>query len=288
MRRAKPNLEHIVNNATTVYSLPLIHDRLTQAINNPKASFADITTIISEDQGLSFRILKLANSPMFGYHKNIDTITKAATIIGTQQLRDLSLAISVMGVFKGIPEELINMTSFWQHSITCGIVARILATCRREANVERFFVSGVLHDIGQLVLCTAIPEELAELIMQCRDSGQPQYQAQHAAWGFDHSNVSGEMLSKWKIPLIIAEPVANHHSPSKAVTYPAEAAILHLSDLITHALQAGCSGETHVPPLDEQAWDLLDIPANMLGTILKQTDAQLDETMAILFDKGHQ
>jgi len=124
-------LQRLVNQTEAAYSLPLIYERLTSVINHPRSSIADITRIISEDQGLTARLLKLANSPLFGHFSRIDSIGMAATIIGTQQLQALALAVSVMEVFIGIPEELICMKSFWRHSIACGIVARALATYRR-------------------------------------------------------------------------------------------------------------------------------------------------------------
>src|SRR4051812_17254922 len=114
--------EWLVDRTRTVYSLPFFYEKLSEAINHPRGSVSDIVKIIIEDQGLSARILKLANSPMFGCYSNVDSITKSVTIIGTQQLRDLALASSVIKIFKGIPEDLLSMTSFWQHSISCGIV----------------------------------------------------------------------------------------------------------------------------------------------------------------------
>jgi len=287
MKTDRPTLESIVNSASTVYSLPLIHDRLTQAINNPRASISDITLIISEDQGLCFRILKLANSPMFGYHKNIDTITKAATIIGTQQLRDLSLAISVIGIFKDIPEDIITMTSFWKHSISCGIVARILASYRREPNVERFFVAGILHDIGQLILCTSIPLILRNLLKQSKESDRMLYEVQRSELGFDHAEVGGELLKKWKIPLLISEPVSCHHDPLHATIYPQDTALLHVSDLIAHALQAGSSGENCLPPLNTEAWEILNISESSIAGIVQQADTQIEQTMDSIFGGAH-
>src|ERR671924_2002332 len=93
--RAAMTLERLVDETSTVYSLPFFYERLNEAINHPRSSVADIARIITEDQGLTARILKLANSPMFGYFAKVDSITKAVTIIGTQQLRDLALAASV-------------------------------------------------------------------------------------------------------------------------------------------------------------------------------------------------
>jgi HD-like signal output (HDOD) protein len=282
MNPVKPSLDFLVNDAAVVYSLPLLYERLNQAINHPRSSISDITKVITEDAGLSSRILQMANSPMYGYYSNIDTISKAVTIIGTQQLRDMAMAISVMGVFRGIPEDLINMTSFWQHSITCGIIARVLATYRREANVERFFLAGMLHDVGQLILCTRVPELVREMIAMSEESGKPHFVIQRSVLGYDHGDVGGELLKQWKIPAIISEPVACHHAPGRAELYPVESSLMHVADVIGHAMQVGFGGEPFVPPLDTRSWERMDIPVSLLATIIEQGDAQLTEAMAIL------
>lgn len=283
MARNDPlTLERIVGETVTVYSLPFFYERLNEAINHPRSSIDDIARIITEDQGLTVRLLKLANSPMFGYYSRVDSITKAVTIIGTQQLRDLALAASVMGIFRGIPEELLNMTSFWRHSIACGMIARGLATYRREINVERFFVAGMLHDVGQLVLCTSIPEVVREMLEASRDRQSLHYVTERERLGFDHAAVGGALLRKWKIPPVIGEPVACHHAPAAAEQFPLEAALIHVADIICQALEFGFSGEWFVPPLNDGAWERLGIPVSVLGTILKQTEPQLEETFAIL------
>ena len=282
MNPARPSLDFFVNDATTVYSLPLLYDRLSQVINHPRSSIADITKIITEDAGLSSRILKLANSPLYGYYSTIDTISKAITIIGTQQLRDMTLAISVMGSFGGIPDGVLNMTSYWKHSITCGVLARILATCRREANVERFFLAGMLHDIGQLILCTKAPDLVREMITESRESGESHYAVQRATLGFDHGDIGGELLKQWKIPASITEPVACHHAPWKGELYPVETSLLHVADVISHALQIGFGGEPFVPPMEENSWERLAIPVSMLASIVERGENEVAEATAIL------
>ena len=281
MNPANLTLDFLVNDAV-VYSLPLLHDRLNQAINHPRSSITDIIRIISEDAGLSSRILRLANSPMFGFHSDIDSIGKAVTIIGTRQLHDLAMAVSVMGVFKDIPEGVISMTSFWQHSITCGIIARILATYRRESNVERFFVTGMLHDIGQLILCVKVPGLVREMIVASRDSGIAYFAVQRSVLGFDHGAVGGELLKRWKITAIITEPVGCHHAPGRAELYPMETSLIHVADVIAHTMQVGFVGEPFVPPMDQRSWERLSIPISLLATIMDRADAQLGEVMAIL------
>ena len=275
-------IDRIVEETSTVYSLPLFYERLTETINHPRSSIDDISKIITEDQGLTARLLRLANSPMFGCYARVDSITKAVTIIGTQQLRDLALAASVMGVFKGIPESLLNMTSFWQHCIACGIIARSLAVYRREPNVERLFVAGMLHDVGQVVLAAARPEISHELLVAQQDSGRFYLELERERLGFDHAELGGALLKKWKIPASIGEPVACHHNPGSAEQFGLETALIHLADIICQAMEFGQGAESGVPPLDDRAWDRLGLSPHMLGAVLKQSESQIAETFSIL------
>jgi HD-like signal output (HDOD) protein len=277
-------LERLVEETRTIYSLPYFYERFNEAINHPRSSIADIAKIIIEDQGLTARILKLANSPMFGYYARVDSITKAVTIIGTQQLRDLAFAASAMGVFKGIPEELMNMAFFWRHSIACGIVARNLATCLRENNVERFFVAGILHDVGQLIMCAAIPDTVGELLVQSRARQEQYHHTERNVLGFDHANLGGALLQAWKLPANIFEPVACHHAPRAAAQFPLEAAIVHLAEIICQAFEFGASGEWCISSLEPAAWERLGLPVNILATILRQSEPQIEETFDILME----
>lgn len=286
MASAKTNYPHtpelLVDKTATVYSLPFFYERLTEIINHPRCSITDITNVITEDQGLTARLLKLANSPLFGYYSRIDSIPKAVTIIGTEQIRDLALAMSILEIFSGIPEELFSMKAFWRHSVSCGIVAREIATYRRENNVERYFATGILHDVGLLVMCSIIPDTVRKLLDKCLETGRLYPDLEQSHVGFTHAEVGRELFSRWKLPAGIIEPISCHHSPRSAVRFPHGAAIIHLADIICQALDLGTGCERYVNPLDSHAWDLLDIPANALSRIIRHVEPQLDETLAIM------
>lgn len=275
-------LDLLVEETSTVYSLPLFYERLSETINHPRCSTYDISKIITEDQGLTARILRLANSPMFGCYAKVESITKAVTIIGTQQLRDLALAASVMGIFKGIPEELLNMASFWKHCVACGIIARTLAVYRREPNVERLFVAGMLHDVGQVVLAAARSEVSRGLLETQRDTGRLYLELEREQLGFDHAELGGALLKKWKIPSSIGEPVACHHNPGSAEQFRLEASLIHLADIICQSMELGQGAEYGVPPLNEAAWERLGLSPHVMGTVLKQSESQIAETFSIL------
>lgn len=277
------SVEQMVQDVSTIHSLPMFYSQLSEAIDHPRSSIADIAKIISEDQGLTARILKLANSPLFGYFSKIETITHAVTIIGVLQVRDLALALSVMDVFAGIPENMVNMEQFWRHSLATGLAARHLATSQREASLERFFVAGILHDVGRLVMYIRDPDHCLKVLEHCRSCGELMYRGEREVFGFDHAEVGGALLRHWKIPPRVAEPVERHHNCHLAGHYPREAAVLHVADLVAHALQLGNSGETLVPELDPGVWDRLQVSYHYLPTLVQQIDATFDETIQVLF-----
>jgi len=275
-------LEELLSDVSSVPSLPLLYSRLDETINHPRSSIADIAKVLSEDQGLAARILKLANSPLFGYFSKIDTITQAVTIIGIQQVRDLALAISVMGLFKGLPEDLITMESFWRHSIGAALASRVLATSQRESNLERFFVAGILHDIGRLVLLIQLPDLCREMIETSRGERRSLYEIEREQLGYDHGDVGGALLRRWKLPIRVAEPVEYHHRCNRSEQFPRESAVLHCADLLTHALGLGGSGDHPVPPLIAGSWERLGISPFQLPLIVSQIDSQLDEITSTL------
>ena len=133
--------DDLIKDRVQISSQMMIFNQLQEAINNPEISFSDIAGIINNDSSLCLRLLKIANSSLYSFPTRIETITQAVTVIGTNQLRDMVLATTVLKSFNGISDDLINMDLFWRHSIACGLASRIIATYRRELNVDRFYVS---------------------------------------------------------------------------------------------------------------------------------------------------
>ena len=260
-----------------VASLPVIYHRINMTINNPRTSMEDIGKIIREDPGLTVRLLRLVNSAFYGFPSKIQTVTQALVLIGTRQLCDLALATTMITIFQGIPKDLVDMESFWRHSIACGVAAKILATYRREANIERFFVSGMIHDIGRLILYRKNGGQAREILLQSESKGALLVRVEQEVLGFDHATLGAMLLQWWNLPSGIVEAVACHHRPHDAWLYPVEAAAVHVADLLANALQRGSSGERFVPPLDAKAWDVLGLSTNILSPALDHLEQQLDE-----------
>lgn len=278
--------EDLLKGFVQVSSLPVVYTKINEAVNNPQSSMKGISDIISDDPGLTSRLLKLVNSAFYSFPSRIETVSRALFIVGTQQLRDLALATSIMNLFKGIPEDLVNMESFWRHSVACGLAAKILATYRRcEMNVERFFAAGIIHDIGRLIIYKKIPDTAREMIIRCKANSELLYSVEKEVIGFDHSDLGRVLVQFWNLPPSLEEVVAYHHSPREARRYPIETAVVHIADIIVHAMQFGNSGEQYIPSMDEKAWELIGIPTSVLSPTLDQLEREVKDVAQSLFGK---
>ncbi|HVO66411.1 MAG TPA: HDOD domain-containing protein [Syntrophales bacterium] len=278
--------EDLLKGLVQVSSLPAVYTKINEAVNNPQSSMKGISDIISDDPGLTSRLLQLVNSAFYSFPSRIETVSRALFIVGTQQLRDLALATSIMNMFKGIPEDLVNMESFWRHSVACGLTAKILATYRRcEMNVERFFAAGIIHDIGRLIIYKKIPETAREMILRCKANRESLFLVEKEIIGFDHSDLGRILVQFWNLPPSLEEVVAYHHSPREARRYPIETAVVHIADIIANAMQFGNSGEQYIPRMDEKAWELIGIPTSALSPTMDQLEREIKDVVQSLFGK---
>jgi len=128
-------------------------------------------------------------------------------------LSDLILSTVVLDKFKSIPDSVINMESFWQHSIACCLIARELASYNENLEPEKFFVAGMLHDIGQIILCTKLPELTLKILLDNHTEPKPLHITEFHELGFDHTELGGKLLKKWNLSEFHVETTAFHHNP---------------------------------------------------------------------------
>ncbi len=242
-----------------IFSLPKIYFELREALNDSDKTFQDLGDIIGFDPALSARLLKIVNSPFYGFPSRIETVSHAISIIGMEQLTDLVLATQVIYQFRGIPNSLFNMEKFWRHSMACGVVARAIAEFRGEKNIERFYLAGILHDIGRLVIFKKEPALARDAFYRSKERQENIYLSERDLMGFDHADVGRELLKAWQLPPRLVEAVGCHHEPQTAKEFPVDAAIIHTSDYIVHVLKAGSDAEFSEPQLYAKSWEIIGL-----------------------------
>jgi len=260
-------------------TLPDIVMKIQQVIKDPNSSAYDMAEVISMDAGLSSTILKIANSAFYNFQSEVDTLYRAVAILGTQQLGTLTHGIKIIDAFKGVSAGIVNMQSFWKHSITCGINARIIAYYKGMRSSERLFMAGLLHDVARLVLHSYASTISIYTLVKARQSGRLVRDIEKETMQVDHADIAGMILNKWSLPLSLEDTIRHHHAPAAAAD-SMEASIVHLADVLANAIGIGSSGEFLVPPLDPAAWDTIGLPTDVLPVIVNEGDAQIAEVLS--------
>jgi len=263
-----------------IKTLPAVFYKLTEACEDPDSSFEDIGSIISMDAGLSARLLKIVNSPFFGLSQKIDSVSHAMGIIGVKQLNDLVLSTAVADKFQGIHEDLIDMESFWRHSIACGMIARDIGKFNKNPNSEQLYLAGLIHDLGTLVICDRQPDKAREIFNRCNFSRDFLFEAEREVLGFNHADVGGALLKFWEMPELLIETVFFHNDPLSAKEYKQEVGIVHIADRLTYDLQLGTGGEYFFPPITDELFSSIKISQNLFDFIKVRVMDQMDEIVS--------
>lgn len=275
--------EQVVEEELELASLPDIFNQIADAIRNPRSSAAFVAEVISKDVAVSAKLLKMVNTPFFGFPSRIDTLSRAVTVVGTDQLANLALGISIITAFENVPEDYFTLKDFWLHSIACGIIARLMAAELGIEEDERFFVAGLLHDIGRMVVLKNRAEAAVKVLGPAQTSTLGLLDIEHQVWACDHADIGGEILKAWRLPPFLHIMASDHHRPMDS-EMDEVAPILHVADFMTHALGIGSSGTHLVPELDTVAWNKTGLSKDSLVTIARQAEIQSQEVMKAFFD----
>ncbi|MDR2548712.1 MAG: HDOD domain-containing protein [Desulfobulbus sp.] len=230
-------LLHDVLRAAHLLSLPDIYIRLRQVLDNPEYTVAEVAAVIEKDPAMTLRLLRMVNSSLYSFAARVDSVGRAVTLLGSQQIHDLVLATSIGLTFKGISSNLIDMQRFWRRSVHCAAACQHLAARVGECGRERLFVAGLLHDIGHLLMYQAIPGLAQQALVRALADGQPVYMAERSLLGFDYAVVGGELMRLWELPESLVELVRCHLEPERAQHHPVETALVHLGALLAGSEQ---------------------------------------------------
>ena len=260
-------------------SPPILYYQLREKLDDPNASFEDLANIVKTDTALSARLLKIVNSAFYGFADKVDTLTHALNIIGTDQLTDLALAAIVTSKFTGIPRDLINMETFWMHSIGCGIASRRIADFLPTVDSEKMYLGGMLHDIGSLILFKENPEEAKKILLRCKETGENLYKVEKEVLGYDHAEIGALLLDEWKLPDRLIEVVKYHHKPTQAGDNLEETCVVAFADAMIYEMKIGSSGEPGIPELDPVVMEVVSLSDDELEALKEEISGQIDETV---------
>ncbi len=283
-RPPKADIKKLMGTGYRMGTLPTLFHRLIEVLNEPRAGADDVAKIIAADPALTARLLKLVNSPFYGLAFKVDTISRAIMFVGARQLVMLAMGATLLTAFKGLPVSLVNMESFWGHSITCGASARLLAKHMDLLRPESFFVAGLLHDIARLLIYAQLPAHALYLLTEARRQHKTVHELEKDTLGFTHEELGGELLRQWNCPQELVDRILQHHRVEDSSL--AEELVLPASNMLAQALGYGSSGEIRVSPLSPLVWQKLGLKPESILAHCHELDKDVRELRAMFFGAG--
>lgn len=265
-----------VEQTSNVSTIPNIVSKLRGMMAHPSASAVGVGEEISKDQVLTAKVLRLVNSGFYGFRTPITTITQAMVLLGFDVVRTLVLSAAVLDIL-----ELMNrsLAGLWEHSVGTAAASQLIAQRLNMPNPEEVAVSGLLHDLGKVVIAQRFPAEHATIRALVDERGCLQVDAEREVLGVAHPEVGLWLLRKWGLPPRLVAPIGFHHACHPTREFADRIAVVHLGDILCRAKGIGYAGDARMPALDWSAWELL----HMRMPIVEEVSAQLDAELADAF-----
>jgi putative nucleotidyltransferase with HDIG domain len=213
-----------------VSTLPRVMMRIMEIVTDDNSSAVDLADEIANDTPLTAKILKMVNSAYYGFYREIAEVSDAVVVLGFNEIRRLSLAISVLDLVGGKIEG--HRVAFWNHSFSCAAMSDILARERHMAE-QGAFTAGLLHDIGKSILDQYFNEMFTAIQDRMRENSLSFHEAEMELYGFNHADIGYWLAERWNLPVTLGEAIHYHHQPELATETPEMAQVVHLADKLS-------------------------------------------------------
>ncbi len=217
-------------------ALPTIAMEVVDMVDNPKTSASMLGKLISTDQALTAKVLKIANSPFYGFPKKISTIDFAIIVLGYDALKEIVISISLVSSLQKKTDQIFDAKTFWDHAIASGVLARRLGRDLGYRVSGEVFVGGLLHDMGISVLHRYFKNEYKRIVEISRETDLTFLEAEESVLGVTHADVGGWLAERWNLPDHLVEAISLHHAPDKATRNLDLVALIHCADVFSNRM----------------------------------------------------
>lgn len=273
--------QELVQSCSNIFTLPEIYFRVRDVVDDPESTMDDLANALKIDPAISARLLRIVNSPLYGFPKQIDTITRAVNLIGMQAVSDLVTATTIGRTFTGMTTEVMDLSAYWRKSVLSALMAGKIAKACSIEDSERFFIEGLLRDIGHLVLYQTIPQRAQSALIEAGNLSTPLAEVEQSSIGCDYAEVGAELIRSWGMPTQIEQAVRYQLSPDEAGEYRLHASIVHLAGVIAEHSELPQTQATQALPFHPYALQTTQFKDSTWPALLKDAEAQLEETLTL-------
>jgi HD-like signal output (HDOD) protein len=249
-RRLAKQIQEYLSKSPEVRPFPAAVSRLLAACQDPDANCQKFESIIECDPGLSVKILRLANSPLFCPSGAVKGIAHAVSLLGLRKLKSIAMSVAGASLFSAGNGAQQQRQQLWSHSVGCAVVARLLADFTPNVNSDDAFLGGVFHDVGKLLFYDVIPIEYAQI--ESSFDGLSLVEEEAFIMGTTHEEIGLISANSWKLPDEVKAAVGWHHRPDEASLFPEIAAITGVADQMAKRWGIGSETTNTCSSLDDQ------------------------------------
>lgn len=267
------NMREVLDNIGELPTLPDVVAKINQLVVSPDTSANDINNVISNDLALSAKILKVVNSPFYGFPRRITSITYAVVILGFRAVRNLALSAFILDAFgKGKDITAFDVHAFWDHSLCTAVAASSTANAVESESADDAFMGGLLHDVGKVVMSQFLPDDMEAVLREVKERDCLFLEAEKAILDYDHAEVGALLLEKWNLPQSIVDVVRYHHMPEVLEEESSElCTLIHFGDILARGLCFGSGGDARIPRLCAPAFERLGLSWDGVDDVMRET-----------------
>lgn len=237
-------IEDIVRKTPDLPSIPAAALRVIRETDSSTSSAGSVAHILAQDQALSVRVLRLANSAYYGMSRKIADLSEAVIVLGMRSIRNLAMVASTYPwMVRPLAGYCLGPRQLWTHSFGVAIGAQSIAEKAKLPSVESAFTAGLLHDLGKVALSIWLENKVAALIALANRDGLTFDQAERKVLGFDHTEVGQYMAEQWNLPDTLVNAIRYHHEPNLCYPHCKVVDCVHVADYLTMTMGFGLGGD---------------------------------------------
>lgn len=261
-----------------------------RALRNPDCTVAELADVLGRDQALTARVLRLANSALFGLPRRIGALTDAIVLLGFNTVRSLSVAGSAFTVMdRSVVGYGLQRGLLWRHGVAAAAAARLLASRVAPQQVEEAFVAGLLHDIGKIVLDSYVGQAFDEIARIVAEHGAAFADAEREVLGFDHAQVGGLVAEKWALPQDLVAAIRYHHEPLTRTVHWVLPSLVHVANAAVLSARIGVGADVTACEAHEEVISRLGLSQEDMGAVaclLSEASADSDQYLGLGWQAG--
>lgn len=273
------SLDQIVSEVNDLPALPHVTCQVIKMVDDASSTAQDINDAVTQDQSLTARVLRLANSAYYGFPRRISTVTEATVLLGFNTIKGIVMSASVSDLMaKEITGYALEPGELWRHSQATAIASRYIGRQVKYAGADVAYIGGLLHDIGKVVLNMHLNEVYHEVV-GLTNEGMSFIDAERQVLGFTHAEVGSRVAEKWNLPKELVQAIAYHHAPQDAVGNEKLTSIVHIADAMCLMMGIGLG-------MDGLSYTLSETALNLLGQSLGSTEQIISNLADVLSDQN--